>query len=98
MGTAGDLVGDEATIRIGSFSKKTVETLAVKDFAAIDSGHGGGDYGLVHDLVRAVDKRDPGLLTSTIEASVESHLIGFAAEDSRQAGGKAVETRIEEAV
>lgn len=98
MGTKGDLVGDEATIRVGNFSKKTVETLAVKDFAVIASGHGGGDHGLVHDLIRAVDKRDPGLLTSTIEASVESHLIGFAAEDSRLAGGKAVETRIEEAV
>jgi predicted dehydrogenase len=98
MGTQGDLVGDEETIRVGNFSKKTVATLAVKDFAVIDSGHGGGDYGLVHDLVRAVDKRDPGLLTSTIEASVESHLMGFAAEDSRLAGGKAIETRIEESV
>jgi predicted dehydrogenase len=98
MGTRGDLVGDEQTIRVGRFAGRAVETLAVKDFAVIDSGHGGGDYGLVHDLIRAVDKRDPGLLTSTIEASVESHLMGFAAEDSRLAGGKAVETRIEEEV
>ncbi|MCX6561338.1 MAG: Gfo/Idh/MocA family oxidoreductase [Candidatus Aminicenantes bacterium] len=98
MGTRGDLVGDEETIRIGDFAKKTVATLAVKDFAVIDSGHGGGDYGLVHDLLRSVDRRDPALLTSTIEASMESHLMGFAAEDSRLAGGKAVETRIEEAV
>jgi predicted dehydrogenase len=98
MGTRGDLVGDEETIRIGDFAKKSVATLAVKDFAVIDSGHGGGDYGLVHDLLRSVDRRDPSLLTSTIEASMESHLMGFAAEDSRLAGGKAVETRIEEAV
>ncbi len=97
MGTKGDLVGDEETIRIGSFKDDKITTLAVKDFARIDSGHGGGDYGLVHDLLQAVSRRDPSLLTSTIEASMESHLMGFAAEDSR-AANKVVETRIEAAV
>ena len=97
MGTKGDLVGDEETIRIGSFKDDKIKTLAVKDFAQIDSGHGGGDYGLVHDLLQAVGRRDPSLLTSTIEASMESHLMGFAAEESR-AANKVVETRIEAAV
>jgi predicted dehydrogenase len=97
MGTKGDLVGDEETIRVGSFKDDKITTLAVKDFARIDSGHGGGDYGLVHDLIQAVSRRDPTLLTSTIEASVESHLMGFAAEDSR-AANSVVETRIEAAV
>ena len=49
-----------------------------------DSGHGGGDYGLVHDFVRAVRSQDPTKLTSTIEESVESHLIGYKAEESRK--------------
>ena len=79
------------------FKDDKITTLAVKDFARIDSGHGGGDYGLVHDLIQAVSRRDPTLLTSTIEASVESHLMGFAAEDSR-AANSVVETRIEAAV
>ena len=97
MGTKGDLVGDEETIRIGRFKDDKITTLAVKDFAQIDSGHGGGDYGLVHDLLQAVSRRDPSLLTSTIEASMESHLMGFAGEESR-ATNKVVETRIEAAV
>jgi predicted dehydrogenase len=97
MGTKGDLVGDEETIRIGTFKTDKAAILAVKDFAQIDSGHGGGDYGLVRDLIQAVSRRDPSLLTSTIEASMESHLLAFAAEESRMSN-KVVETRIEGAV
>ena len=90
-------IRDEETIRIGRFKDDKITTLAVKDFAQIASGHGGGDYGLVHDLLQAVSRRDPSLLTSTIEASMESHLMGFAGEESR-ATNKVVETRIEAAV
>jgi len=46
--------------------------------------HGGGDWRLMADFVQAVSKNDPGLLTSTIDASIESHLMGFAAEKSRK--------------
>ncbi len=53
---------------------------------ALLSGHGGGDYGLAHDFVQAVSQQDPALLTSTIEASMESHLMGFRAEESRLSG------------
>jgi hypothetical protein len=38
--------------------------------------------------VRASQKKDPTLLTSTIQASMESHLMGFMAEKSRLNGGK----------
>ncbi len=44
-------------------------------------------------LLAAVDARNPALLTSTLEASIESHLIGFACEESRLTGRK-VEVRI----
>ena len=49
-----------------------------------NSGHGGGDWGLVTDWINAVKKQDPSLLTSTIDASVESHIMGFMAEKSRK--------------
>ncbi|TSA33442.1 MAG: gfo/Idh/MocA family oxidoreductase [Porphyromonadaceae bacterium] len=62
--------------------------------ADISSGHGGGDYGLVHDFVRASLKKDPSLLTSTIQASMESHLMGFMAEKSRLDGGKVMDVKI----
>jgi predicted dehydrogenase len=47
------------------------------------SGHGGGDYGLARNFVQAVSQRKPELLTSTIEASIESHVMGFMCEKSR---------------
>ena len=45
--------------------------------------HGGGDFGLVRDWVQAVAQNDPSLLSSSIDVSVESHLVAFAAERSR---------------
>ena len=49
----------------------------------LKSGHGGGDFGLVHDFVRAVQSHDPMKLTSSIDESAESHLMGYKAEESR---------------
>ena len=52
------------------------------------SGHGGGDYRLVRDFLEAVDRQDPSHLSSSIDVSIESHLMGFAAERSRLSGRK----------
>jgi hypothetical protein len=46
--------------------------------------HGGGDWRLVADWIQAIDQKNPALLTSTIDASIESHVMGFAAEISRK--------------
>ena len=48
------------------------------------SGHGGGDHALVRDFVRAVSAQDESLLSSTIDVSIESHVMGFMAEKSRK--------------
>lgn len=45
--------------------------------------HGGGDHALVKDWLQAVYQQDKSLLSSTIDVSVESHLVAFAAERSR---------------
>ncbi|MNC98345.1 hypothetical protein D3C83_162770 [compost metagenome] len=45
--------------------------------------HGGGDHGLMKDWVQAVAQQDGSLLSSSIEVSIESHLMAFAAEKSR---------------
>jgi len=47
-------------------------------------GHGGGDWRLVRDWLQAVSQHKPELLTSTIDASIESHVMGFMAEKSRK--------------
>ena len=38
----------------------------------------------MRDFVTAVSNQDPKYLTFTIDQSIESHLMGFAAEESRK--------------
>lgn len=88
MGTMGDLVGDMDELTHHDFltGKKTVWSLDVEDVENYqNSGHGGGDWALVTDWVKAVKHQDTSLLTSTLDASIESHVMGFMAEKSRLA-------------
>lgn len=86
FGSMGDVVGDMDSMTVTDFKTRQSHQWKVSDHATIDSGHGGGDYGLVRDLIAAIDRKDPSLLTSTIDASMESHLMGFVAEESRRTG------------
>jgi predicted dehydrogenase len=94
FGTQGDLIGDESHMLMTDFLTGRQEEWKPGK-AKSGSGHGGGDHGLVHDFVQAVSQQDPALLTSTIEASMESHLIGFRAEESRLNGGQVMDTKME---
>ena len=78
MGSMGDIVGDMSEFKITDFRTGEVRTWSQKS-----DGHGGGDWRLAANWVQAVAKQDASLLTSTIDASIESHLMGFAAEKSR---------------
>ncbi len=93
MATKGHIVGDENEMEHFDFSSRGLTKWNVNQ-ADITSGHGGGDYGLMHDFVRASMKKDASLLTSTIQASMESHLMGFMAEQSRLDGGKVAEVKL----
>jgi predicted dehydrogenase len=86
MGSMGDIVGDEDDLYVSDFRTGQTVRWNTAEHASITSGHGGGDFGLVHDFVLAVSKEDPSLLTSTIDASMESHLMAFRAEESRMSG------------
>ncbi|MBP6004098.1 MAG: Gfo/Idh/MocA family oxidoreductase [Pyrinomonadaceae bacterium] len=79
MGTLGDVVGDMTAMTHTDFltGKKT-------EWKQDSDGHGGGDWRLVNDWLTAVSKKDPSLLTSTIDQSIESHIMGFMAEKSRK--------------
>ncbi|MCB0663267.1 MAG: Gfo/Idh/MocA family oxidoreductase [Saprospiraceae bacterium] len=87
MGTMGDIVGDEQDLLVTNFRNGEVEKWNVKENAEVGSGHGGGDWGLVRDWIMAVDQQNPDLLTSTLDASMESHLMAFQAERSRKGEG-----------
>ncbi|MCC7465974.1 MAG: Gfo/Idh/MocA family oxidoreductase [Saprospiraceae bacterium] len=82
MGSMGDIVGDMDTFTVTDFrtGKSTVYDNTSGD------GHGGGDWRLVRNWLQAVSQRKPELLTSTIDASIESHIMGFMAEKSRKTG------------
>jgi hypothetical protein len=79
MGSLGDVVGDMSSFVMTDFltGKKT-------EWKQDTDGHGGGDWRLVTDWLKAISHHDPALLTSTIDASIESHVMGFMAEESRK--------------
>ncbi|MFK7932122.1 MAG: Gfo/Idh/MocA family protein [Saprospiraceae bacterium] len=81
MGSHGDIVGD-----MKKFVHTNFLTSEQTEWNQASDGHGGGDWRLAADWVQAVSKQDASLLTSTIEASIESHLMAFAAEKSRLEG------------
>jgi predicted dehydrogenase len=91
MGTKGDIVGDEHFLDVHDFAERKQIRWDVRKAATNLGGHGGGDFRLVRDFVQAVFRKDPSLLTSTLDASMESHLMGFRAEESRLKGGELME-------
>ena len=55
-----------------------------------ESGHGGGDQGVIRDFVAGLRGR-PSIHQTTARTSLQSHLLAFAAEHSRTHGGVAIE-------
>ena len=51
-----------------------------------DGWHGGGDAGLVRVFHAEMNKPRPEDMESSLQKSVESHVMGFAAEESRRTG------------
>jgi hypothetical protein len=89
MGSMGDMVGDMEELTLTDFRTDQSVRLVPKAEDVENyknSGHGGGDWFLMRDFVQAVANNDPKYLTSTIDQSIESHLMGFAAEESRMTG------------
>ncbi|MBQ7948634.1 MAG: Gfo/Idh/MocA family oxidoreductase [Clostridia bacterium] len=49
-------------------------------------GHSGGDYGIMYDLVRYLNGERTSMSITLLEDSVASHLLVYAAEESRKSG------------
>ncbi|MBK8485929.1 MAG: Gfo/Idh/MocA family oxidoreductase [Saprospiraceae bacterium] len=87
MGSMGDLYGDMEKFVHSDFRTGKVtnwDSQSFEEGVYKNQGHGGGDYRLMRDWVQAVGQQNAQLLTSTIDASIESHILGFAAERSRK--------------
>ncbi|WP_088043072.1 Gfo/Idh/MocA family protein [Bacillus sp. EAC] len=83
MGTKGEISGNdvrnEIEINLFSGEKETVHP------ETVDGGHMGADTGIMADFILSVKQKDRGSLTSGI-VSAKSHMIAFAAEESRVSG------------
>jgi predicted dehydrogenase len=91
VGTLGEIEGvletNEITLRTyarDALMGKT-ETIDVHPISnAKDGGHSGGDYAIMHDLVRYLNGDKSSISITSIEDSVNGHLCVYAAEESRK--------------
>ena len=86
MGTRGEIRGivdrDQTEIEIVDFSTQTHRRITFSGEGEAQ-GHGGGDFGIMRNFVRLIQSEgQPQSLTSAALA-VQSHLMAFAAEESR---------------
>jgi predicted dehydrogenase len=87
FGSLGELRADGASISVRTFADGVVQSFTpASAFAESHAGHLGGDAQLVHEFVAAVRDRSPDSLVSGPQISFESHMMAFAAEQSRKTG------------
>lgn len=93
MGTKGEIRGymENNTFTVYDFLTKEENEVRIH---TPKSGHGGGDTELMRNFLHEVHHYDKGKegLTSA-KASVESHMMAFAAEESRLAEGKSIDLK-----
>ncbi len=89
-GTLGEVQGDisKGKLILRRFGKP--EEVIDVGCSAGNTGHGGGDAGLMDHMCRLAAGEMDGCPTS-IDASVESHVMALAAEASRLAGGEVIQ-------
>ncbi len=87
FGTRGSLSSDGETILVTDFltGKVSQYSTFLPNDNGILSGHGGGDLGLMRTFIEAVACNDRTRILSGPDETLESHLITFAAEESRRA-------------
>jgi predicted dehydrogenase len=86
MGTRGFLEGDGKRLTLTDFVTGAVESFDVDTGLEAGDGHDGGDFGVIGAFVDAVSAGDSSLVRSGPRESLESHLMAFAAEQSRLTG------------
>ncbi|MCQ6561682.1 Gfo/Idh/MocA family protein [Paenibacillus mendelii] len=89
MGTLGEIRGrmEDQEIILYPFGKQPVHIPVVVD----TEGHGGGDELLVRSFLAQVRAGKAAEGLTSARASVQSHLMAFAAEQSRLKGGSSIE-------
>ena len=89
FGTEGEIEADmnTDTIRVHTFNDQKVEVLELEKIGQhIDSGHGGGDTGIMIDTLKHVNEQPTSKSVCDVRTSYLNHLMAFAAEESRLTG------------
>lgn len=83
--THGEIDGNETTLRMRRF-RGNVET--VFDFSDLCNQpfHAGADLNIVEEFVNSITRSEGEILSSTIDSSIESHVVCYEAERSRLTG------------
>ena len=86
FGTKGELFGNGQTLEVYDFlsEQTTMIDTELESDGSIQSGHGGGDEGVMHAFLGALRENDSSHILSGPNESLESHLMVFAAETSRR--------------
>lgn len=89
MGTKGEIRGnmEENSISIYDFLTKHETVINLENPTG---GHGGGDIGIVQTFLRDIDTKDKNASISSATVSLRSHLMAFAAEESRLNHGSSI--------
>ena len=92
MGTMGELSADmdKNIIRVSPYIGGE-EIINVNALTNDFSGHGGGDAIMVREFIDLLEGAPMSATLSSIDRSVESHLVALAAEKSRVNGGAVIE-------
>lgn len=88
MGTKGQISGSEDRIVVHDFLTKDKDEISVH---VPNSGHGGGDFGIVRSFLKDVRQHGQGEGLTSAAASLRSHMMAFAAEKSRLNRGESIE-------
>jgi len=86
MGTAGQIWGTMEKYEIEVFDFSTGTKKVIQLDRTGDQGHGGGDVRFMSDFVRLVRENGQHISLTNARTSVQSHLMAFAAEQSRLEG------------
>ena len=91
-GTRGEIIGDGDVLDVRRFDGGDIETGVPPAFRVKNnSRHGGGDFNLVAEMLRILCRNDHEEIRRVTDEALQSHVIAFAAERSRLAGGQVVE-------
>lgn len=90
--TRGEILCEDATLSVRRFDGAALQTRVPERYATPNaSRHGGGDFNLVAETLRLIERADPEEIRFTTEQALQSHLICFAADASRLNGGQPID-------